>query len=634
MSDYGYCDIQFDKEGNPLGVYYFGPDAVPKKPKKAKDGESGPAEGGEPKTPDPIWVADPVVAMALTVDEQDCWGKLLKLRNPDKKWITCNMPDRRLAEGDKLWGDLRELGLNMTTNPTHLGFLKAYLSAMTVKERCLCVNRLGWFDREGQLSYVLPNRVIGPPKNTCSTKVTASQIYYQGDHLAYAVRGTIEDWQRQIGQYCRGNSRLLFMVSAAFITPLLHPLGEQSGGFHIPGLSTTGKTTVVKVANSVSGWKILTWRHTDNNLESVAEQRCDSVLVLDEIGQVDGRKVGQIVYMIANGEGKGRADPTARSKPVKMWRVILLSSGEATLADKMNEAGEKPRGGQETRFVEIPEDAGAGMGCFEDIHGAVDARAFADQLGRATAEVSGAAFGQYLEDLVAVLNGDDRAWFLKSLREQIDAFVNTNAGEVTAQVKRVCGRFALAAVAGELATSLGITGWESGEATQAAQTCYRAWLAKRGHSGDNDIALGIRQVIATIEKSAVSRFQPLNAGDGEFVQTYNQNRLGFRKTQIVNPAAAPTKTNRSVSDILLDPLTAEPAVEMWHYYMLPEAWKEITKGYNPTTIAKAMHQRGLLLKKEAGQYTSKIWVPGEGHVRVYCLSPSILEGSSLVDSLI
>jgi putative DNA primase/helicase len=592
----GYC---IDEHG-----VWFSPSAKPDK------------EGNSVER-DPTWLCAPLKVKAFAVDEEDRWGKLLEWADPDKNIVTWMMPDRLLAENDKIWGALREKGLHMTTEKTSLGLLRKYLNSAETKERWYVCNRLGWIttkggssaegavERDGQLSYVLPDRVIG----------NATNVYYQGDQLSYTVRGTLEDWQRQIGRYCRGNSRMLFMVSAAFVSPLLYPMGEQSGGYHIPGLSSTGKSTVVEAANTVAGWSSRSWRTTDNGLESVAEQRCDSVLVLDEMGEVDAHVAGKIAYMIANGEGKTRATVTGEARRTKRWRTILLSSGEITLADKMNEAGEKRRGGQETRLVDIPADAGAGMGCFEDIHGAIDSRAFADQLRHASKEVSGTTFLKYLEELFPLLNSPDRGRFLKSLREKIDTFVDTNAADVTPQVKRVCARFALAAVAGELATTFGITQWENGEATQAAQTCYRAWLDQRGHSGDNDIELGIQQVIAYIEKFGVSRFEPIGCGEGEFVQTYNGTRMGYRKYGLIESEGKP------LVEKMMDEATAQPSV--WQYYVLPKAWKEITKGYNPNTIANAMIERGLMLNKEKGHLTSKIRTP-EGLLRVYCLSPNIL----------
>ena len=104
---------------------------------------------------------------------------------------------------------------------------------------------------------------------------------------------------------------MLFAVSLAFAAPLLAPLAVENGGFHIFGPSSCGKSTALRVAASVYGGPdyITTWRATDNGLEGTAAAHNDTLLIMDEMGQVSPNIVGDVVYMLANGEGK-RAVPT------------------------------------------------------------------------------------------------------------------------------------------------------------------------------------------------------------------------------------------------------------------------------------------------------------------------------------
>ena len=55
--------------------------------------------------------------------------------------------------------------------------------------------------------------------------------------------------------------------------------------------------------------------------------------------------------------------------------------------------------------------------------------------------------------------------------------------DAAGQAWSVCHRFALVAVAGELATEFGILPWDKGDATKAADICFAAWLDERGHLG-------------------------------------------------------------------------------------------------------------------------------------------------------
>ena len=69
-------------------------------------------------------------------------------------------------------------------------------------------------------------------------------------------------------------------------------------------------------------------------------------------------------------------------------------------------------------------------------------------------------------------------------------------------------RFGLVAVAGELATHYGVTGWSEGEATQAASLCFAAWLDSFGGTGnreDRALLAQVRREVAVIQPPGFSR---------------------------------------------------------------------------------------------------------------------------------
>jgi len=143
-------------------------------------------------------------------------------------------------------------------------------------------------------------------------------------------------------------------------------------GFHLRGNFSIGKSTALLLAGSVwGGWGASgycrNWRATSNGLEGVGRAHCDTLLCLDEMGQVDGREAGEIAYMLANGQGKSRGRKDSSSRTPAQWRLLFLSTGELSLADKMNEIGRKVRVGQEVRLVDVPADAGSNLGLFENL---------------------------------------------------------------------------------------------------------------------------------------------------------------------------------------------------------------------------------------------------------------------------
>src|ERR1022692_4696747 len=90
-----------------------------------------------------------------------------------------------------------------------------------------------------------------------------------------------------------------------------------------------------------------------------------------------------------------------------------------------------------------------------------------------------------------------RRWMLSS--------ANTHRLDATGEVKRAADRFAVIAAAGELATEWNLTGWRQGEATEAAQRCFREWLGRRGTAGPSDLEMGFRQIPALLRSQGTSR---------------------------------------------------------------------------------------------------------------------------------
>ena len=78
------------------------------------------------------------------------------------------------------------------------------------------------------------------------------------------------------------------------------------------------------------------------------------------------------------------------------------------------------------------------------------------------------------------------------------------------QDKRAAGRFALLALAGEVATEYGITGWPEGEAIKAAAEGFRVWRAMRGKGNDERRQI-LERVSGFIERHGSGRFSDADA---------------------------------------------------------------------------------------------------------------------------
>ncbi|WP_421290139.1 DUF927 domain-containing protein [Aeromonas veronii] len=528
-------------------------------------------------------ISSPIWVLAETSDEQGRgYGRLLEWLDSAGRSRQWAMPVRSLVprNGDEVFAALLDAGLPFI-ELGHKRKLNAYLMSCQPERRITCVERTGWHGR----AYVLPQGSIGPDADGVILQTTG---YAASD---FTERGTLAEWQQGVAALAVGNSRLCFALSLAFAAPLLTLVGMEGGGFHLKGESTDGKTTIMKAAASVYGNPdrySQTWRATGNAIEGIASRRNDALLCLDELGELDGKEAGQVAYMLANGQGKGRSKQDGELRERKAWRLLFLSTGELSLEDHAASAGQRTQAGMEVRTIQIPSDTGH-HGAFEWLHGMESGRTFADTLKANSDSQHGSAFRTYAEALAGDLDAHS---------ERLRGEIKRLAAELTPkgagnQVGRAINRFALVAAAGELATRLGVTGWPDGEALRAVRVCLKAWLAERGHLGNKEDAATLEQVRGFVTAHQYTRF-------ADWFDTSHRpaNMVGYRKAE-----------SDGVS-----------------FFVPPQGWAEITKGRDPKRAALLCLEAGYLLTgKDKRRLQRKARLPGmSGSVWAYLLTERVL----------
>lgn len=540
--------------------------------KLGRDGVYYLSENSEGETSEQLICSRLEIAAAVRDKNSEGWGRLLRFKDLDGAVHEWAMPMRLLSgDGTQLRDILLDMGLHIQPGKAR-GQLSTYLQAFPVKNRALGVDHIGWCDNV----FVMPTQVLGEKKENV---VFQNEI---GIMRHFRQAGTLTDWQQNVASLCSGNSRLIFAVACAFAAPLLYLVDHENGGFNYQGHSSTGKTTVLSVAGSTCGPPsyLQRWRATANGLEALAASHNDALLILDELSQVDPREAGEIAYMLANGSGKVRANRQGGGRPVKSWRLLFLSSGEISLSAHMAEKGKKAKAGQETRLADLPADAGQGMGIFEDTHGAASPAAFARQLKENSAKWHGTAFVHFITSLLRQEN-------FSTVREDVRELVKSGVSQwcpegAEGQVVRVCERFALVGVAGELATKFGTTGWENGAAINAAHTCFAAWLEARGGTGNLEKRKLIEQVKTFFEGHGESRFSPLNARGDDF-------------RRIINRAGFYDSTSSGTE-----------------YFVLPSAFREMCSGFDPKRAAAVLVAEGIMSPGSRGKNSISKKLPGLG----------------------
>lgn len=181
-------------------------------------------------------------------------------------------------------------------------------------------------------------------------------------------------------------------------------MGEDSGGFHFRGASSSRKSTALSLAASVWGNPqsyCRLWRSTNNGLEGLAALHNDGLLILDEPSQMAPRDAGEAAYLLANGQGKKRASRTGTVRQSSRWSLFFLSAGEESLTALMAKSGQRINAGQEIRLADIEVDAGCGMGIFEIIHAQLSPASMALSLKKYSSRYHGAIGLAWLSQVVA-----------------------------------------------------------------------------------------------------------------------------------------------------------------------------------------------------------------------------------------
>lgn len=558
-----YAGGQFNLTAN--GVSFIGTD---------KDGNELP----------PRWICSTLSVVAKTRDARNGeWGRLLEWFDDDGIKHQWAMP-LALLQGDssEVRRELVRLGLTISPNKVAHDLLTSYLQVFPVETRARCVDRLGW---HGEI-FVTASESIGQ---------SSEVVVFQNTNAiepALSISGTVEEWRDSISRLASGNSRLIFAISTAFAPTLTNIVGEDSGGFHFRGASSSGKTTALKVAASVWGkpdaYSRL-WRSTTNGLEGLAALHNDGLLILDELSQMDPKEAGEAAYLLANGQGKARATRHGTVRPSARWSLFFLSAGEESLTALMTRAGQKTNAGQEIRLADIEADAGFNMGIFEKLHDQPNPSAMSVTLKEAASRYYGSVGLAWLRKVVSY-----RQQLSENISKDIQQFVfGVTLPDSSGQILRVARRFALVAVAGELATQYGLTGWLDGEATYAACRCFSDWLDGFGLQGNREDRTILSQVRAFFESHGASRFDSINNPNGERIH----NRAGFFRTA--------DNGDRE-------------------YMVLSEVFKkEICEGFDPKLVARVLVSEQWLQPGKDGTASQKLRVRGIGIPRLYVFTNQI-----------
>ncbi|MFJ1292661.1 DUF927 domain-containing protein [Paracoccus yeei] len=488
---------------------------------------------------------------------------------------------RRLLGGDgtEYRAILLDQGFSLDNTQQGRKGLSALLAAVTSETWKVAHSRAGWTE-EGD--FILPGGVGIGPDGPFST----SEVGPRGHGVQ--AKGTLEDWKTDVAGLAVGNPVAMFAIACAFAGPLLQPMGMESGGFHLMGRSSQGKTATARLLLSVWGdprQMMMTWNGTSNGVAAKAALRSGTALVLDELKEAPARIVATTVYTLTNGTGRARAGRSGEAREADHWTLMCVSTGEMTLSEHLAAGGEAFHTGQDVRLLSITVD-GRQHGVFDTIPAGATSQGFVGHLEEVVQAHHGTAGPAFVQRLLA--QGLDPQELKDATQACYDALRRVVGTEPSGTLGRVMRRFAAVMMAGELATELGVTGWGPGAVREAVISLFRTWRETSEPSVLSEAESAIARVRDVLLKGENTRFHMPS-----IAQT------------IHNPAGWKSEDG---------------------FYVLEEVWrKEMHPGLSSDRMARHLRAAGLLICRETGRLQSR--VPSDLHPqrpRAFLISSAIL----------
>lgn len=344
----------------PMG-WRLGPFAVARE-QSAKDDEGGTKSTIEVIAPAPI-----VISGRLANVNDGTEAMRLAWRR-DNIWRQATINRDVIANGRELV-KVSGLGLPVTsgTSGDIVRYLAAYEAAnLSDLPRARVSHQLGWQGERGSDGFLWGRSLIKPDgkevveidlEDVAPADWQQDWLAFRGDNegdeqlaSGYGAAGSFDDWRRAVEAVADYPS-VVIALYASLAAPLLEILDCQNFVVDWSHMTSTGKTTVLRLAASVwgapdersSAAAMQTWDVTRVWLERAAATLQSIPLILDDTKRA--RKadfVAQTIYDLVSGRGRGRGSPLGIRRTLT-WRTVLLSSGEQRITDFSQDGGTRPR---------------------------------------------------------------------------------------------------------------------------------------------------------------------------------------------------------------------------------------------------------------------------------------------------
>lgn len=481
-----------------------------------------------------------------------------------------------------------------------------YLMIAADKNKQIRLNtpHLGWQQKGDESIYVTPTETVS------RTPVTVDYLP-QGNHeTAFSdASGTVDEWRRNVAEKTIDYPFLVFGLCIAFSSLLLYWFNHAIGGFHFFGNSSKGKTTLLQVIASVFGYAgdpeskengknpyIVRWNSTLNGMESLAAAHNDRPLCIDEVGSTGGIDFSPLIYMLAGGEGKKTMTQTRDLRAVKTWRSVVISTGEVSMQDKIEEAGKKMKAGQAVRFLDIH--------CADRIFKNIvhyrqildpSPEVLAKELKEACKTYYGTAGTAFIKYLLLLKDSDSQ---LKDHLQQLLGNIQSSISEritsdLSAEQKRVIDKLSIVGVAGVLASDCKLIPQSRQQILDAIVHMADFWVNDNTDIQDSTRAESAIRTFLLTQVARICKLTGTSNFSANLTQSTIQNIAGYIKDD--------------------------------EYWIIPEVLqKEVLSGYNIKSVCTQLIAKNIMFN-DKDRYTSRRTIEKGKRINFYVISTAILD---------
>jgi len=457
--------------------------------------------------------------------ESNNWALLLNMIDIDNKSKDIVVHKKDLATEKSTMELLLSRGLQFNKLKKVVGntlmseILHDYINSSNPIKRAVGVDKVGWHGD----TYVMPYTECLRNAYHITNNVPKEEFILQTNSSTsrkLSKIGSLKSWQQEIGKYIESNCLLEFVASSALTSALLNHTKQEGFAILLCGSSSIGKSTALCIANSIWGaGKPSSFRITDNAAETLLKNCNDGLVTLDELGQAQASSLGDIIYMIANGVGKGRAKKNGEAQAISSFRVVVIASGEIGANTKLAEKGKDITAGQSVRLIDL--NAVMQHGIFNNLHGFNSGSELSDHLKAASVNNQGVVIDEFMKYITA-----DFDTVISEVELNINCWLSRYCPKnLDGQIIRVAHKFALIGAVGEIAIKAKIFLFEQGRCFETARTMFEKWLEDRGGERSHELNRIIKN-LKVLADEGINRFLNIDGSeDGKNIKTAGYKKI-------------------------------------------------------------------------------------------------------------